>query len=718
MEFWILIIAITVNLALSLLIFTKAVKVTSAAYFGISGIFVALWALGTLLISYANTESLAYLGLLLFLVAPMFTTLYMVLFSKYFSGVDYPKGFIAPIVFTGVTLVCALFAVFNLDYQNVLKVIPGPEANDLNFSSQWYLVYGTFFSVMFTIAYTYLFTGLYRSHGRTRKQIRLVLIGIMLTSFLALVTNIIFPSFGNSDLLWMGPTLTVFYIVATCYAMVKHGLFDLRAALVLTFTYVLSLCALAGIYYFIAFTISLLFAQVELSTGFSGFDVAIALLLAFLFQPIRRFFDTVTNNIFYQDNYSVDDFYSTLSKDLASTNDLHSLLAKASEQIGLTMKASNTSFVVFTGSDRSEQIGVGDYRTVSYKDAAWLKEYLSRSSSDIKVRSFLDEEDEPLRKMMISHRIAVVLPLIRQNSTMGYLFLGEHKRSNYSARDIRVIQSSADELVIAIQNALSVEQVRELNSHLEQRVDSATKELRQSNAQLQKLDEAKDEFISMASHQLRTPLTSIKGYLSMLMEGDVGKVSPEQKHVLNEAFVSSERMVRLIGDFLNVSRLQTGKFVIEKHPIDLAKLVQREIDGLAPNAAARGMQFIYKAPKNIPEIELDENKIQQVIMNFSDNALYYSKEKGKITISLKKVPGWVEFTVKDNGIGVPEEDQGQLFSKFFRATNARRARPDGTGVGLFLAKKVIDDHDGQIIFESEEGKGSTFGFRIPIANKK
>jgi signal transduction histidine kinase len=101
-------------------------------------------------------------------------------------------------------------------------------------------------------------------------------------------------------------------------------------------------------------------------------------------------------------------------------------------------------------------------------------------------------------------------------------------------------------------------------------------------------------------------------------------------------------------------------------------------------------------------------------MNFSDNALYYSKDNGKILISLKKIGNSIEFIVKDSGIGVPEAEQAHLFNKFFRATNARRARPDGTGVGLFLAKKVIDAHDGEIIFESKEDKGSSFGFRLPI----
>ena len=173
-------------------------------------------------------------------------------------------------------------------------------------------------------------------------------------------------------------------------------------------------------------------------------------------------------------------------------------------------------------------------------------------------------------------------------------------------------------------------------------------------------------------------------------------------------------MVRLIGDFLNVSRLQTGKFMIDKHPVDMIKLVQREIDGLKQNAQARHLHFVYIHPKTLPLVDLDENKVQQVIMNFADNAIYYSKDNGKITITLDEVPGYIELKVVDNGIGVPADEQKQLFNKFFRATNARRARPDGTGVGLFLARKVVDAHNGTIIFDSKEGKGSTFGFRLPV----
>jgi signal transduction histidine kinase len=432
------------------------------------------------------------------------------------------------------------------------------------------------------------------------------------------------------------------------------------------------------------------------------------LILAFLFQPVKRFFDHLTNRLFYKDGYNADDFYVALNKVLTSTTDLRSLLTRISEMLMSTFNSEQAFLFVYTDEKGFISSGTDNHSKLPYSDAEELRSLTDSVMSDSSNVSYT------IRRMMISHKLALIMPLIRDQVLIGYVCLGEHRTSTYSRRDRRVLRTISDELVIAIQNALSVQEVKDLNAHLEQRIDSATKELRASNAQLQKLDEAKDEFISMASHQLRTPLTSIKGYVSMLMDGDVGEVSKEQKHLLEEAFMSSERMVRLIGDFLNVSRLQTGKFVIDKHPVDLGKIVGDEVENLKTNAEVRGLKFTFKKPKNIPELNLDESKIQQVIMNFCDNAIYYSKENAKINVELAVVGNQVQFTVKDSGIGVPAAERDQLFTKFFRATNARKQRPDGTGVGLFLAKKVIDAHDGKIVFESEEGKGSTFGFRLPI----
>jgi signal transduction histidine kinase len=236
------------------------------------------------------------------------------------------------------------------------------------------------------------------------------------------------------------------------------------------------------------------------------------------------------------------------------------------------------------------------------------------------------------------------------------------------------------------------------------------KQLRESNSKLRALDEAKDDFISMASHQLRTPLTSVKGYISMLMEGDGGKVTSVQQNMLSQAFFSSQRMVYLIADLLNISRLKTGKFIVEPTQINLANMVQQELEQLQEAANARKLTLTYDRPKEFPDLMLDETKTRQVIMNFVDNAIYYTPAGGHITVRLVDKPTVIELRVEDDGIGVPKTEQPHLFTKFYRAPNARKARPDGTGLGLYMAKKVIAAEGGSLVFESEVGKGSTFGF--------
>lgn len=562
-----------------------------------------------------------------------------------------------------------------------------------------------------------IIAALYHSYkyqkGLAFRQMRVVGIGLVITLPLVIALSFGIPLVTGNFLLTNFGIAPLIILVAALYrAAIKHSLFDIRLAAVRTATYVLTFIVLSVVYYLLALTVSTMFFSGNISptVSVSPINIALALFLALVFQPIKAFFDKATNRLFYKDNYSVDEFILSLNKALNTTSDLRKLLERLSGIIASTLKTEQVFFLVRTSEDRYITAGTDHHSKVSLGDFDAIL-----PTDSLVFASRLDEKRITLHRMMISHHIELMLVLRKGEEVVAYLCLGEHRTSGYTRRDTRALMTISDELVIAIQNALVVEEIRQLNLTLEQRIDNATKELRASNAQLHHLDEVKDEFISMASHQLRTPLTSIKGYISMLLEGDMGDVTKEQKHVLNEAFISSERMVRLIGDFLNVSRLQTGKFTIEKHPVDLARMVQHEVDALEANAAARGIRFIYKAPKGLPLVDVDENKLQQVVMNFSDNAIYYSPDSSTVKVTLKKEGNFIEFKVIDSGIGVPEAERHHLFEKFYRAPNARKARPDGTGVGLYLAKKVVDAHRGEVIFESTEGKGSTFGFRLPIA---
>ncbi len=181
------------------------------------------------------------------------------------------------------------------------------------------------------------------------------------------------------------------------------------------------------------------------------------------------------------------------------------------------------------------------------------------------LKKALDISDIAVKSSLITNYAA------KQEAT-AYLLLGPKKSGNaYNKQDLRIIDIIADELLIAIQNALRFEEIQTFNITLQKRINEATAKLKRSNEKLKELDETKDEFISMASHQLRTPLTSVKGYLSMVLDGDAGKITDQQQQLLNQAFVSSQRMVYLIADLLNVSRLKTGKFIIDANPTNLAE---------------------------------------------------------------------------------------------------------------------------------------------------
>lgn len=319
-----------------------------------------------------------------------------------------------------------------------------------------------------------------------------------------------------------------------------------------------------------------------------------------------------------------------------------------------------------------------------------------------KIAKYLELTTDETTKLQLSLPLQSIylVKLTARQKLVGVMAIGFlHYDQEMTHYDKLLMDRMSEAVGVAMDNKLLFEE--------NQRV---LKQLQTTNQKLRELDQAKDEFISMASHQLRTPLTSVKGYVSMVLEGDGGKVNQDQKKLLDQAFVSSQRMVYLIADLLNVSRLRTGKFVIEPIVANLAEMIEGEVSQLTETAKQRKLELIYNKPKSFPDLMLDETKIRQVIMNFVDNAIYYTPAGGKIEINLADKGSSVEFTVKDNGIGVPKEKQHKLFSKFYRADNAKKARPDGTGLGLFMAKKVVIAQGGAIIFHSEEGKGSTFGF--------
>lgn len=228
------------------------------------------------------------------------------------------------------------------------------------------------------------------------------------------------------------------------------------------------------------------------------------------------------------------------------------------------------------------------------------------------------------------------------------------------------------------------------------------------------VDKAKTEFVSLASHQLRTPLTAINWYVEMMMNGDAGKISKDQKSYLEEVYKGSKRMVELVNSLLNVSRIDLGTFAIDPEPTNFVSVSKDVLSELKPSIMKKKMKIKQSYDRELPLINADQKLLRIVFQNLLSNAVKYTSENGTISIGIKKDAGDVLITVSDNGYGIPEKQQSQIFEKLFRADNARQKETDGTGLGLYVLKSIVEKNNGKVWFDSIENKGTTFYVKMPL----
>jgi signal transduction histidine kinase len=570
----------------------------------------------------------------------------------------------------------------------------------------------TYMVILVVAGFSLLFRKFRQSTGKAHVQLKFIGIGFILTVLSLIVAIVLAPRiFGLSspEVTRFGIYSTLFFTGFCWYAIVRHRFMDMRFLVARSVAYVLLLATLAALYGAAIFATSLLFFNGATNSLAQGVTyTCLSVILAFTFQPLRRFFEHVTDSIFYRDRYDSQVAINNFSKILVSELDLNRMLKKSLAQLCENMHVQFGQIIVFNNGRvyRIEHYGPLPKRLMISPELAQLNKSLIVA----------DELEGGERKaLMDSHGVRVSMALRTREEFIGYLLLGDKLSGDiYSDQDLKLLEIISKEFAVAILNAKAYAEIQEFNLTLQARVDHATNRLRVANRHLKELDRAKDEFISMASHQLRTPLTTIKGYLSMMLEGDAGKITPAQKEFVGYAFGSSERMVNLISDLLNVSRLSAGRFLIQRKPTDMVQMIADEVRQLQTHASAKGLKLIFDKPEApLPPAEIDDNKTRQVIMNFIDNAIYYT-QKGEVRVVLEQTGDLVRLEVRDTGIGVPDDAKKKLFSKFFRAGNAQVVRPDGTGLGLYLAKRVVEDQGGTIIFSSVEGKGSVFGFELPF----
>lgn len=226
---------------------------------------------------------------------------------------------------------------------------------------------------------------------------------------------------------------------------------------------------------------------------------------------------------------------------------------------------------------------------------------------------------------------------------------------------------------------------------------------------------SKSEFISVAAHQLRTPLSAIKWVFKMLLDGDVGAISEEQKDYLQKGYDSNERIIALVGDMLDVARIEEGRFGFEFYYVDIIDVVQKAIDNFEVKAKEKNIKLIFEKPNYIINpVKIDPARIGLVMQNLVDNALKYTRNDGIVNVKAEVLDSYVQISVSDTGIGIPKDQQAKLFGKFFRGANAVKLQTEGSGLGLFIVKNIVRQHGGDVWVKSEEGKGTTFYVALPL----
>lgn len=230
------------------------------------------------------------------------------------------------------------------------------------------------------------------------------------------------------------------------------------------------------------------------------------------------------------------------------------------------------------------------------------------------------------------------------------------------------------------------------------------------------IEKMKTEFVSLAAHQLRTPLSAIKWALKMLVEGDLGQLLPEQMEIVKKTYQSNERMVGLVNDLLDVTRIEEGKYLFKPVFTEIEPIVRFVINSYQEEAKRKELILEIQKPvgDKMPRVMIDVEKMKIAIQNLIDNAVKYTLPGGRVTVSFKYDKKELAVAIKDTGVGIPEDQKERVFSKFFRGTNVVKMETDGSGLGLFIAKNIIEAHGGKIWFESERAKGTTFYFSLPV----
>lgn len=619
----------------------------------------------------------------------------------------------------------------------------------LNF--QFWPIAGPFYSLFLIIWFfyviysTYLLYEKYRiSRGIIRSQIKYVILG-MVIGFTGGSTN--YFLWYRIPILPIGNILVSVFVAAITYAILKYRLMDIRIVTRNIFIYFISSGFTYGSFFFLVWLFEKYFGGVfTFTTYLSGLIIAPVFVLSlFWFYGIIRKF---ANRYLFFSLYSYQETINNLSQQLNYLNDLDEIIDLIVDTVKQSMQLDRAGVLLFSHEDGvirykiAKTIGFDKHNGISLVQDSFLTRHLEKTQKSL-VREELallarETENEQDKKRFLEiesnmKRIeaSLCLPLMSSKKLIGIIVLGSKISGDaYTKEDLELLNTLSYQAGIAVDNARLYQEIQNFNKTLQQKVDEQTKEIKeayevekQAHEELKKLDENKTEFMMITQHHLRTPLTSMMGYMDLIKGGSYGKVPKKLEEVMQKFSNSSQNLIKIVNEFLDLSQFQLGKQVVSlQDNVDVKVILENILKELSFQAEKRGISLnLEKAKENIPPIKADPSKLQMALFNVIDNSIKYTP-KGGITIQVKNKTidngRKIEIIVKDTGIGMTKEDIDSLFSNLLaRGEGAKKVNVTGRGIGLYLSAKIIEAHNGRIWAESEgEGKGSAFHIELPVGS--
>ena len=507
-----------------------------------------------------------------------------------------------------------------------------------------------------------------------------------------------------------------FFVVVLAYAIVVHHLMDIKLALRQSFVYAFSILAIL-----VPAGIATYYAEKLFQEYIILVSLVILLVAVSVYPSIRNWYYRIANKYFFSSLYDVREVITKLSDGLRSTLDVTEVYNFISRTLIGTFHTKAVGVLNYDAVSGQYAVQfnsgflLGD-RKIFSGDKILQEEYIKKSKIVVveEIKSVAYERHKEMIDTLMGLGAAVVVPLNIKDEMLGVMVLGNKESGDmFNDEDLRTLETVASQAAIAIKNAQLYGETRGFSVTLQKEVERQTKQLKEANVELQKLDKAKSDFISIASHQLRTPLTAIKGFTSMILEGSYGRVTNVVRDKLEKIFESTERLVRLVNDLLDLSHMEGGGMEYNFAKVDFDAMVRSVVEELTPPAEKKKLKFKWRTPDENIWVWADEQKLRQVVMNLIDNAIKYTPQ-GAVDVILERVDGNVQMSVKDTGMGMKKSELANLFQKFVRGTEAPRYYTEGAGIGLYVAKQLIEAQKGEVWAESPgEDKGSTFFVKMP-----